>query len=209
MRFVLIVEGSTEQKTIANFLGRWLSPQLSQNVGFTVVNERGSSNLLRDLEKRANAHLNEPKQAEIIAIVALLDLSGAPLRYPGNVTTADQQYEWAKQHLEDRVGNQRFRAFFAVHEFEAWLFSHPAIIPSDVQNAVQALSKRPEQINFNRPPSKRLDEIYRQSLRKTYKKTVDGRGLFSKLDPKVAAQQCPHLDAMLNKMLLLAQQAGC
>lgn len=95
---------------------------------------------------------------------------------------------------------------FAVHEFEAWLLADPKVFPAEVQSALPGLS--PEQVNSARPPSQRLRQIYESKMGRSYRKTVDGVRLFSKLDPDVAATKCPYLAKMLEDLLSLSRQAG-
>ena len=44
---------------------------------------------------------------------------------------------------------EKFRLFFAVHEFEAWLLSQPDIFPREIKNALQNRIAQPEQVNFD------------------------------------------------------------
>ncbi len=152
-------------------------------------------------------HLEGPKQTEILAVIGLMDLYG-PAFYPGHLSTADERHRWAKEHFEKQVGHDRFRMFFAVHEFEAWLLSHPEIFPRDIQNLMRGKFGQPEKINFDQPPAKRLNQIYQQATRKNYKKTTYGKQLFAQLDPSIAVKKCPYLKAMLEEMLSLAKSAG-
>jgi hypothetical protein len=157
---------------------------------------------------KAKAYLEGPKQAEIIAVVGLLDLYG-PDFYPNASTSAKDRYDWGVAHFEKEVGLERFCMFFAVHEFEAWLLSQPEIFPKEVKNVLPgAATAQPEKVNFNEPPAKLLDRIYKQATKKNYKKTTYGKQLFAKLDPAVAVQKCPYLKAMLEKLLDLAKAAG-
>lgn len=208
MKFVLLVEGQTEKDSAAAFLKRWLDPQLKQPVGIQVVAFNGYAELARKMATKATMHLDGPKQADIIAVVGLLDLYG-PDFYPTDKVTTDQRYVWGKAHFEQEVGRDRFRMFFAVHEFEAWLLSQPDIFPRDVKNALpSAKTSQPEQVNFNEPPAKLLDRIYKRVTKKNYKKTTYGKQLFPKLDPLLAVPKCPYLKAMLDELLLLAKAAG-
>ena len=75
MKFVLLVEGYTEQKAIPAFLKRWLDVRLNQRVGVQIVRFDGWPELISDLPDRAQMYLESPKAAEIIAVIALLDLS--------------------------------------------------------------------------------------------------------------------------------------
>lgn len=207
MKFVLMVEGKTEKESAAVFLKRWLDPQLNQPVGIQVVPFNGYAQLARKMATKAKMHLEGPKQGEIVAVLGLLDLYG-PNFYPNEATTAKERHDWGVEHFEKEVGLDRFRIFFAVHEFEAWLLSQPDIFPQSIKAGLLAKIAQPEAVDFDEPPAKLLDRIYKQKTKRNYKKTTYGKQLFTKLDPTVAVGKCPYLNAMLGEMLSLAKNAG-
>ena len=206
MKFVLLVEGDTEKKVVADFFKRWLDPQLKEPIGMKVVNFKGNAKLQQEIVKKAREYLESPKSGEIVAVIGLLDLYGLA-SYPPHATTAAQRHDWAVEDLEKRVGRTKFRMFFAVHELEAWILSQPNILPRDVRDALPKSVKRPEAVDFDEPPAKLLNRLYRSCTGKTYKKTTYGSQLFKNLDPAVAVEQCPYLKAMLAEMLRLARNA--
>ncbi|MDQ3815872.1 MAG: DUF4276 family protein [Armatimonadota bacterium] len=210
MKFILLVEGPTEQKVLPEFLKRWLDPQLSQPIRITPDKSDGWAELVRDAPTKVRQHLEHPTQKDIIAVIALLDLYGPDKSdfYPSHLKTAAERHDWAKQELEKRVGQTQFRQFFAVHELEAWLLSDPKILPTEISNSLPGKAQQPETVNFNEPPAQLLDHLYNAKLKKDFKKTVDGVNLFRKLDPTIAYDKCPYLKAMLDEMLSLAQAAG-
>ncbi|MDA1050572.1 MAG: DUF4276 family protein [Planctomycetota bacterium] len=207
MKFVLLVEGATEKNAAAEFLKRWLDPQLDQAVGIQVIPFKGYAQLARKVVKKAQMFLDGPKHGEIIAVLGLLDLYG-PGFYPDHVTEADERFEWGVDHFQKQVARDRFRMFFAVHEFEAWLLSQPEIFPREVKTSLPGKVARPETVNFDEPPAKLLDKIYKQTVKRDYKKTTYGQQLFRKLDPDVAAEKYPYLKEMLGEMLKMAKAAG-
>lgn len=206
MKFVLLVEGHSEKEVVKQLLKRWLDPKLEKSVDIKVVLLQGYARFLKEVVKRARMYLDGPQQAEIIAVVGLLDLHGPD--YPDHVTSAEERHDWAVEHIEHKVGRKDFHMFFAVHEFEAWLLSDPHILPAEIQSAASRYSSQPEKVDFDKPPSRLLDRIYKDRLRRSYKKTTYGKELFGKLDPDVAAQKCPRLKAMLEELLRLAREAG-
>ena len=153
-------------------------------------------------------YLNDPiNKDDIIAVIALLDLYG-PDFYPDKRLGAEKRYNWAKNFLEEKVDVEKFYQFFAVHELEAWLFSDPEIFSGNIKNKVSKFSDHPEEINFNNPPKKRLEQIYHDETEKRYKAVVHGYALFNKLNPSIAYDKCPRLKEMLDFMLKLAKEAG-
>ncbi|MCK5800011.1 MAG: DUF4276 family protein [Deltaproteobacteria bacterium] len=204
MRFILFVEGHTEKGVIPEFLKRWLDPKLPKPVGIRTVRFDGWAELVKNSSTKADLYLRD---GEVIAVIALLDLYG-PTFYPGDATTSEQRYEWAKPFLEGKVGRDNFFQFFAVHEVEAWLLSDPNIFPKDVRPAIEKLSSHPESVNGQEPPAKHLDRIYKKATKRRYKKVVHGKDLFGKLDPNAAYKKCPHLKKLLDAMLKLATDAA-
>ncbi len=207
MRFILLVEGDTEKFAIAEFLKRWLDPQLAQPVGIKVVNFHGNSRLVRKIVAKAQDYLDGPDATEIVAVIGLLDLYGLDF-YPAELTAAKDRHEWAVNEFQSQVSRPKFRMFFAVHELEAWILGQPDVLPRIVRDALPRTVADPERIDFDEPPTKLLNRVYRSSTRKDYKKTTYGKQLFGKLTPAVVVGKCPYLKAMLGEMLELARAAG-
>jgi hypothetical protein len=206
MKFVLFVEGHTEKKSIAPFLKRWLDPKLNQSVGIQTVQFEGWSDMVKDMPRRARLHLEGPAKDQIIAVLALLDLYG-PTIYPDHLTSAEERCHWAVDDLTRKVGQDRFRMFFAVHEVEAWLLSRPDLFPKEIANKFPGRIEHPETVNFDTPPAKLLDNLYNHYLKRDYNKVVFGNNLFQNLDPNEVYRKCPHFAAMMEEMLNLAQVA--
>jgi len=204
MRFILFVEGYTEDKALPKFLKKWLDPKLIKPVGIKSVRFEGWSELIKDAPVKTKMYLNGPAKDEIIAVISLLDLYGLTF-YPSHLTSSEERYVWAKKHIEKEVNQSKFFQFFAVHEVEAWLLSEPSIFPSVIQKAFPKKINCPETVNFDEPPAKLLENLYSLHVGRSYKKLVNGKDLFNKLDPEVAYQKCPKLKELLDKMLELAQ----
>jgi len=207
MRFVLFVEGHTEDIALPAFLKRWLDPRLGQPVGIRTVRFDGWAALLKDAPLKAKMHLNGPAKADLIAVISLLDLYG-PTFYPSHLIAGDARYAWARGHIEAQVKHPRFFQFFAMHELEAWLLSDPRIFPAEIKKSLPGKVANPETVNFDEPPAKLLERLYAAHTKRSYKKVVNGRELFGRLDPEVAYRQCPRLKELLDKMLELAQSAS-
>ncbi len=208
MRFLLLVEGITERACAPAFIKKWLDPQLTQPVGIQTIAFDGAGEFANEVVKTARAYLDGPSESEIVAVIGLLDLYG-PTFYPAHLTSADERHEWATKHFERLVGRQeRFRMYFAVHEFEAWVLSQPDVFPSSLRGSVAKFAARPEAINFNEPPCKLIERFWISKTGKSYKKSTDGAKLFAKLDPEIAAKKCPRLKSMLETMLAMARAAG-
>jgi hypothetical protein len=207
MKFVLFVEGYTEQKALPDFLRKWLEPpRLPQRIGVKVVRFEGWTEYYSDIAGKVASNLSGKAGADVIAGIGLLDLYG-PTFYPKDKNTRDERYSWAKKHIEDKVGHHGFRQHFATHETEAWLLSEPEIFPKEIQGAFPPKCARPETVNFDKPPAALLEQLYRARLRRSYGKVADGQRLFRKLNPDTAYKKCDYLRAMLDEMVNLAKEA--
>ncbi len=132
MKFILFVEGYTEDKALPKFLKRWLDPRLDKPVGIKVVRFEGWAEQVKDTPRKALMHLNGPDKDDIIAVIALIDLYG-PTFYPDNIITAEERYGWGKMKMEKDVNHPKFYQFFAIHETEAWLLADTGLFPIEVR----------------------------------------------------------------------------
>ena len=207
MRFVVFVEGDVEKRVLSPFLRRWLDPNTTNRVGVHVIRFQGVNQFTKKVPIVARKHLDGPAQSEIIAAVGMLDLYGVDY-YPPEISSVKERYDWLCQRFSDEVHHTKFRMFCAVHELEAWILSQPNVLPTEVKRALPS-TVQPENINFGEPPSKLLQKLYDEKLKRQYKKIVDGTNLFTRLDPAVARDRCPYLKLMLDEMLNLAIEVGC
>ncbi|WP_104984498.1 DUF4276 family protein [Sorangium cellulosum] len=77
-------------------------------------------------------------------------------------------------------------------------------LAAEVRAALPGKCAHPETVNFDTPPAKLLERLYRDKLKRGYKKVIDGTNLFRALDPDVAYGKCPYLKLLLDDMLALA-----
>jgi hypothetical protein len=170
LKFILFVEGSTE-RALRDFHRSWLDAKLPQRVGIKIHRFEGWRDYYEGIARKVELSLSGKSGADVVAAISLLDLYG-PTFYPSDRKTAAERYTWAKRHLEEKVGDSRFRQHFAVHETEAWLLSDPEILPREVRAALPGRCSQPEEVHFEEPPAKLLARLYRAKLGKPYKKSL-------------------------------------
>jgi hypothetical protein len=208
VKFILLVEGYTEQETAASFLKRWLDLQgLRERVGIKPVRFGGWQHFLKDVSMRSRMFLSAPGGGDVIGVIGLLDLCG-PTFYPPNLQTVAERYDFGVRHVEKLVDRAQFRMFFAVHEFESWILGDPTVLAPVIRNGLPGRAAQLETVNFNEPPARLLDRLYKQHFKREYKKVVHGKELFAQLDPLTVYRNCPYLARMLDTMLNMARNAG-
>jgi hypothetical protein len=130
------------------------------------------------------------------AVIALTDV------YTGTADFTDAAD--AKAKMREWVGrNDRFYPHAAQYDFEAWLLPYWAEIQKIAGHNKKAPSGSPESVNHNRPPSRHLEEIFRNGNRREYSKTRDVNRILKGKDLSIAAARCPELKSFLNTILTL------
>lgn len=137
------------------------------------------------------------------AITTMFDYYGLPSDAPGmaNRPNADayQRVKHVEAAIDASVSDQRFRSSLVLHEFEALLYSEPAVCGTVMmQPAVEAVMRTalqqsggPELVNdsANTAPSKRL-----LAAHPTYSKTLDGPNALLAIGLPAVRAACPHFD---------------
>lgn len=202
MRFILIVEGDTEKRSIEGLLRKQLTEKTGQNVGISAINIKGYGNFSCDLPQRVKKYLTGPDKNEIFAVAGLMDLYKTPYARDVNRPIRERILQ-GTQLFEDSVKQDRFRMFFAVHEYEAWLLSDSEKFDPAIRSRIASHARYPEDVNTDEPPSKFLKRIYSEYLHREYKKTVDGKVLMGRIDPQKVYEKCPNYRAMIDFFISL------
>ena len=212
----IIVEGPTEQIFVRNVLSPYLgskniflSPVLIGKSGY-----KGGNVSLARITKDVGNFL---KQRPDTLITTMIDYYGLSGEWPGrrlnkneqNTLTAVQKAKRVEDGLINSIQAQhpkidvehRFIPFFVMHEFEALLFSNPAIlarklsIPQKTVQEIMAECKEPEEINdsFQTAPSKRIQNL----VSGKYRKTTQGSTIAQEIGLVQIRSNCPHFNHWL------------
>ena len=150
-------------------------------------------------------------------ITTLLDFYGLPDDFPGyqealGAGDRRQQVIALQERFATEIRHPRLVPFFALHEFEAWLFTAPDVVADHFGNAALAAKVRsavehagnPELINHGEDthPKARL-----LKMQTGYKETSDGPTLIEKIGIPAIRAACPHFSAWLDRLEALGQAA--
>lgn len=200
MRFILVVEGDTEKRSIEGLIRKQITDKTGKNIGITTININGYGNFTHDIPKKVKKYLTGPDKDEILAVAGLMDLYKTP--YAGDVNRTVQERIFQGTRLfEDSVQQDQFRMFFAVHEYEAWLLSDAEKFDPSIRNRIASHARYPEDVNTDEPPSKYLKRLYSEYLHREYKKTVDGKVLMGRINPEQVYEKCPNYREMIDFLI--------
>jgi hypothetical protein len=208
-----LVEGRTEQE----FVSRVVAPHLRQfhNAELkTIIVEtgrtragtvaRGGSVKFANFRSQVENLLNEP---DVMAVTMMLDFYRLPRSFPKGMARSNatplQRVEAVEQAIETAVGDRRFKAYLALHEFEAMLYATPNDLarvtgmPGCAAAMVAELVRfaTPEDINDGptTAPSKRLERHIRG-----YDKVLHGPQALIDAGLAPIRLACPHFAAWLS-----------
>jgi len=146
-------------------------------------------------------------------VSTLLDFYGLPEDFPGmaeSVGASDPREKVIalQERFAAELNHQRFIPFFALHEFEAWLFSAPDAVEAhfgkahlaDKVSAAVLQAGSPELINHgpDTHPKARL-----RAWTGDYKEIRDSPALLEKIGIAAIRAACPHFGGWLNRLQAL------
>jgi hypothetical protein len=198
MKIAILIEGETESvffSHLRSFLSSRLAGRMPRLKPITYSGRIPKENKLRRVVENLLFNSSNPPDA----VIALTDV------YTGTNPPDFKDAADAKRKMREWVGeNDRFYPHAAQYEFEAWLFPYWPEIQNLARTNAACPSSSPENVNHNRPPSHRLQDIFHSGNRgKSYIKTRDATRILRGKNLLDAARACPELKAFLNTILTL------
>ncbi len=223
----ILVEGQTEEAFVnevlnphLNLLGLYLTPILAVTKRLSgggvhkggIVSYGKVKFQLEQLLKNSSA----------VVVTTMIDYYGLRGKdFPGyedlDVRLKDhsayEKVEHLETHFRTDINHPRFLPYFALHEFEAMLFTEARRFPTTIVelsdraveklHAVRQAFATPELINDLMPPSVRIHEILSE-YGVTYEKPQHGAYITADIGLDSIRQSCQHFDSWLNKLEQLA-----
>lgn len=180
MRVRIYVEGEADRRGLKALL----APLVPESVGVDVLQLRSKERLIHEVGRLCELTLKEGKADHVFAIADL------------HPSRAGETVETLKRRLRDQVPvdcRTRFHPHVAKWELEAWLLANPDGLKARLRlkagKLPSCLRGDPEELDDENPPSRRLDEAFRKSLRRHYEKVMDGDALFGQLGERIARSE--------------------
>lgn len=195
MRIVLLVEGVTEKVFIPK-LREYLKGRLAGNK-MPSLDTQPCDGLLPTgdhLKRDVLRHLTGKNKADVV--IALTDVYvGEPRRFKDAADAKAKMRQW----VGDVPG---FYPHAAQYEFEAWLLPYWSTIQKLAEHNKAAPARNPENVNHDKPPSRRIKEIFEAGrCGRSYVKRRDATRILENADLSIAVDKCPELRALVNTIL--------
>ena len=191
MKIVILVEGKTEL-AFREKLRQFLEIRLQGKMPKLIFSSQKGRIPKEEKLKRVVENFLTDNSCD--AVIALTDV------YTGTTDFTDAND--AKTKMRNWVGNNaRFYPHAAAHDFEAWLLPYWSTIQRLAKHNLSQPSGAPETVNHNRPPSKRINEIFRAGKNREYDKIGDGLKILKDNDLMIAIQACPELKSFINTII--------
>lgn len=215
-RVIVLVEGQTEELFVNTMLGPHLLG-FEVHLAATVLCTKGVAGRRQFRGgcvsfKRVNADVKRLLGSKPDLVTTMFDLYGLKdFPIPEKPTTNPIELAKCLEHaLERDIDHAGFKAFLMVHEFEALLFSEPAVLAQSVPGAspdaalflaVQLAGiASPEHINHDDPPSHRISHVL-----PAFKKKIDGIQTAQAIRLPRLREACKHFDEWLTLLESVGQ----
>ncbi len=212
-RCLILVEGPTEERFVKDLLALRFEP-----LDFHLTPIILTTKLVKSGGKFKGGVTSYAKMRADLAkllgdtgalITTMIDYYGLPTDTPGMSDRPVARPIDRVRHVEEAIlrnlGSPRhFMPFLALHEFEAFLFTDPAItaavIPAPEKTPeLVAISEglAPEDINerVDTAPSKRLEQVF-----PSFKKTLHGPTAAKRIGLEAIRARCPHFNSWLTRL---------
>jgi len=196
---VILCEGKSDEEILKVLFKKerlyHINPLLQPLDGVTEFKER-------NIRSRVCSSLKRPG---VLAVFALIDLKGSRVDYPPNITSYTNRAKFLKEHLKKFLSglpeSDRFYPHVAVHDIEAWILADKDAVAKYLKTSTIAYKADvPESIDFNRPPSYILKDLFRDK-ELVYRKTVHGPDLFRTVNIDIVYNKCPHFKDFIDDLL--------
>lgn len=223
MRLVyLLVEGPTEVSFVDRLLTCHLQNLLLQPIKVTTRAEgarpaKGGSVAYESFKRQIQNILKDPRAA---MVTTMLDYQGLNMEFPGRrdctETTAGQRAVAVEAAMKADLEDPRYEPFVLMHEFEALLFTQPAVIAEilmrpklaspleRIRKSKNEYERTPEEINDSAAtsPSARIETLCVELFqsKQIFQKPIHGPMIAERIGLQAIREQCPHFGVWLGKL---------
>lgn len=184
---VILCEGETEEIAVEHFMRRQWEADGLKTIGLRKINLQGK---LEDVFEYVPRYRRD---SQVVAVFSLIDLYGMNRVNHNPDDELSQKVIRVKRWLQDSLEPSFFYPHLSVHEIEAWLLAEGDCIAQRLKDSKVVADKNAESKNFDNPPSKRIDTLFKSKRRGDgYHKKIDGLPLFKCLPFQPVYDSCKY-----------------
>ena len=187
---MILCEGDTEELAVNYFVRRQWRDEGLQGVGLKPVNLYGK---LEEAGRFAADYLDDGEVLSVFALIDLLRMNR--VKHQAN-DPLDAKVERVRSWLRSQVHHHRraqdFFPHVSVHEVEAWILAEGTALSQRLQDPSIRPDPQAEWKNFQKPPKKRIGELFWRNKKTRYRETFDGQPLFSNMSFQPVYDSCPY-----------------
>ena len=187
-RIVVLCEGETEELAVEHFIARQWRADGFSSVGL------GHRNLGANFNKVGPFARNSLDRGDVLAVFTLVDLykMNRVVQPSDDELNAkvDRVQRWLRAQVDGHRRAQDFFPHVSVHEVEAWILAEGTALSQRLQDASIRPDPQAESKDLQKPPKKRLAELFLRHKKTKYRETLDGQPLFSKMSFQPVYDSC-------------------
>ncbi len=209
-RIILLCEGESEEIAAKYFLRRQLEAVGLKAVGLHPINLNAK---IEDIFVKTPRFRQD---RDVVAVFTLVDLYGLHHRvqFRANATVGQKVEEaqaWLRRGtsgVDPGLDPEFFHPHFAVHDLEAWLLADGAALTKRLRLRRELEPDRQaEERDFDRPPSKQVNDLFVRHRKEAYQKTVDGTPLYKDIAFDPVYNNCPYFREFYDDLKSVAERA--
>ncbi len=197
-RIVVLCEGDTEEHCVKHFLRRSFESERLSALGLHPIN------LGARLEDVVDYTVRYRRDRRVVAVFTLVDLYGMNRVNHRLDDSLDTKVEKVKQWLWNDM-TEHCRGFFhphvSVHEIEAWFLAEGKALGRRLKCSTLRPVPHAEELDFDKPPKRRINALFRRYLKRGYEENGDGQPLFKALDHSLVYERCGYYRALYDDLV--------
>ena len=200
----MLCEGRTEELALEHFIARQWKADGFGSVGL------GHRDLGGNLNKVGPFACNSLDRGDVLAVFTLVDLyKMSRVIQPSDdelEAKVDRVRSWLRTQVERHPGARDFFPHVSVYEVEAWILAEGAALSQRLQDPSIRPDPQAESKDFQKPPKKRIGELFWRNRKTRYREILDGRPLFSRMEFQSVYDSCPYFRRFYDDLKTAARQ---
>jgi len=198
---VVLCKGRTEEIAVKHFISRQWEADGLKAVGLLPINLKGK---LKDIFEYVPLYHRDPK---FIAVFTLIDLCGMSRVQHNRDDELFEKVARVKNWLQDDFEPIFFRPHLSVHEIEAWLLAEGDCLAKRLKDTNIKPDRNAETKNFDNPPHRRIEALFKSRHHDDYHKINDGTLLFQCLQFQPVYDTCQYFREFYNELKSVGRSA--